>query len=706
MGYRKLKIFLIAGLFINLSSCGQNASTGKEKEIAMYTNALINETSPYLLQHAHNPVDWYPWGDAALAKAKKEDKMLLISVGYAACHWCHVMEHESYEDTVVAKIMNEHFVCIKVDREERPDVDQVYMNAAYLINGSGGWPLNALAMPDGRPFFAGTYFPKENWIKLLEYFSGLYKNEKQKLDAQADNVSKGIRDIENVPLNNSEVRFSMETMHDMVSTFEKRIDKERGGTKGAMKFPLPSNWELLLHYHYLSGNTDALQYVETTLNQMAQGGIYDQVGGGFSRYATDARWHAPHFEKMLYDNAQLVSLYSHAFQLTRNPLYKRVVYETLAFVNRELKSPEGGFYSSLDADSEGEEGKFYVWTEKQIKDILGNGAPLFIDHFGITAAGNWENGENIPDINFGDIKSATKYHLSAEEFESKINGLKQKLFIERSKRIRPHTDDKILTSWNALMAKGFIDAYQAFGDEAFLDSAKVNISFLLKNIMSDDHSLYRNYKNGKASIPAFLDDYAFLISALISYYQVTFDEVYLQKADSITRYAEQHFFDKSSGMFFYTDDQHSNLIARKMEVTDNVIPASNSEMAKNLLLLGLYFENKNYETQSEQLLKNVIEDVKKNLGYYSNWAQLLALQLQSPYEVAIVGNNWKDKLVEFHKHYLPQSVFLGGNTEGSLSLLQNKLIESKTMIYVCENKTCQRPVEEVEAALRQIRPRE
>ncbi|MEP7251973.1 MAG: thioredoxin domain-containing protein, partial [Ginsengibacter sp.] len=391
----------MATILVSFSSCGQNSSTKTEKGNHMYTNALINETSPYLLQHAHNPVNWYPWGDEALEKARKENKMLLISVGYAACHWCHVMEHESYEDTAVARIMNEHFVCIKVDREERPDVDQVYMNAAYLINGSGGWPLNALAMPDGRPFFAGTYFPKPNWIKLLEYFTDLYKNQKQKLEEQAANVSKGINDIENVPLNNAAVSFDMQTMDKMFATFEQRIDKERGGTKGGMKFPLPSTWEFLLHYHYLSGNKNALTDVETTLEQMAKGGIYDQVGGGFSRYATDTKWHVPHFEKMLYDNAQLVSLYSHAFQLTKNPLYKRIVYETLTFVNRELTSPEGGFYSSLDADSEGEEGKFYVWTEDEIKDILQADAPLFIEYFGISKQGNWEHDKNIPDLNFG-----------------------------------------------------------------------------------------------------------------------------------------------------------------------------------------------------------------------------------------------------------------------------------------------------------------
>ena len=698
----KLYVLYFAVFFCNLSSCGQKTSI-KENNKPMYTNALIHETSPYLLQHAHNPVNWYPWGSEALSKAKKENKMLLISVGYAACHWCHVMEHESYEDMAVANIMNENFVCIKVDREERPDVDQVYMNAAYLVNGSGGWPLNALAMPDGRPFFAGTYFPKASWIKLLEYFADLYKNEKPKLEAQADNVSKGIRDIENVAMNSDTVSFGLNTMNEMFTNFSQRIDMEKGGTKGSMKFPMPSIWEYLLQYKYLSGNNDALKAVEITLDNMANAGIYDQVGGGFSRYATDSKWHAPHFEKMLYDNAQLISLYSHTFQLTKKPLYKQIVYETIAFVKRELTSPEGGFYSSLDADSEGEEGKFYVWSEEEIKEILGSEAAIFSDYFGITGNGNWESGKNIPDINMGDKSIEKKYNLTHEELLKKIGTLKNILFKEREKRIRPHTDDKILTSWNAMMSKGLIDAYKAFGEENFLDLAQKNIDFLLKTIAAKDDGLYRNYKNGNGSIPAFLDDYAFMISALIDYYQVSFNENYLQKASRLTQYVEQHFFDKTSGMFFYTDGQYSNLIARKMEVSDNVIPSSNSEMAKNLFLLSLFFENKNYEDQSVQLVKNVMDDVKKNLGYYSNWAQAIALQIYSPNEIAIVGKDWKEKLHEFQKNYLPNVIYSGGENEGTLSLLENKLIKGKTMIYVCKNKTCGLPVEEVSDALEQIK---
>ena len=700
---RKLHILYFIALLFSFNSCAQNTSSKKENKKFMYTNALIHETSPYLLQHAHNPVNWYPWGDEALDKAKKENKMLLISVGYAACHWCHVMEHESYEDTIVANIMNKNFICIKVDREERPDVDQVYMNAAYLINGNGGWPLNALAMPDGKPFFAGTYFPKANWIQLLEYFSNLYKTDNAKMQEQADHLAMGIRDIENVPLNKSHVSFNVNTLNEMFDGFSKNIDMVKGGTRGAMKFPMPATWEYLLQYHYLTGNKEALKAVEVTLGNMANGGIYDQVGGGFSRYATDSLWHAPHFEKMLYDNAQLVSLYSHAFQLTGNPLYKKIVYETVEFVKRELTSDEGGFYSSLDADSEGKEGKFYVWTKDEIEKLLGKDADLFDDYFGITESGNWESGENIPDINIGEKNLEKKYNLSDDALLHKINSLKKLVFEKRKERIRPGTDDKILTSWNALMSKGLIDAYRAFGDKNFLSLAQKNIDFLLKNTEAKNGGIYRNYKNGEATIPAFLDDYAFLINALINYYQVGFDESYLQKAGNLSRYVEDHFFDKTSQMFFYTDDQFSNLIARKMEVSDNVIPSSNSEIAKNLLLLSLYFENENYEDQAIQMVKNVSDDIQKNPGYYSNWAQIMALQIRPPYEVAIVGNDWQQKLSALQKNYLPNTVYLGGDNESDLPLLENKLMKGKTMIYVCENKTCQQPVEEAVEALKQIK---
>src|SRR6185312_12538568 len=660
-------------------------------------NSVINETSPYLLQHANNPVDWNAWNEKTLSKAKEENKMLLISIGYAACHWCHVMEHESFENEEVAKVMNENFICIKVDREERPDLDQVYMNAAYLINGNGGWPLNALAMPDGKPFFAGTYYPKQNWIKLLEYFAEIYKTERNKLEEQAENLSKGIREIEHLPLNTNDVSFSENDLNKMFFLFQQRIDLEHGGTKAAMKFAMPSIWEFLLQYHYFSKNEEALHAVEITLSNMANGGIYDQVGGGFSRYATDVKWHVPHFEKMLYDNGQLVSLYSNAFKVTANPLYKKVVYETLQFIDRELTSTEGGFYSSLDADSEGEEGKYYTWTQKEIKEILKDDAAFYSDYFGITEEGNWEENKNIPDVNSG-----KKDFTVNEQITQKLVSLNKKLFEEREKRIRPATDHKILTSWNSLMAKGFIVAYQTFGEESFLRSAKRNIDFLLKNICTEDNSLFRNYKNGHATIYGFLDDYAFFITALIEYYQASFDESFLQKAKSLTEYVITHFFDEESGMFLYTDSQHSNLIARKMEVTDNVIPSSNSEMAKNLFLLSQYFDDKDYEEKSVQMIKNVSEDLVKNLGYYSNWAQAMLLQVFPATEIAIVGKDWKEKLVQLQKTYLPNTIYSGGENERTLSLLQNKLTEGRTLIYVCKNKSCDLPVENVAQALTQI----
>ena len=666
------------------------------------SNLLKYETSPYLLQHADNPVHWYAWNDETLAKAISEDKMLLISVGYAACHWCHVMAHESFEDEAVAAVMNEHYICVKVDREERPDVDQVYMDAAYLINGNGGWPLNALALPDGKPFFAGTYYPPENWVRLLQYFADIYKNEQSKLKEQADHVSKGIREIEKIFLNEEPVFFEESDLDELCNNLLKRVDWRDGGTQGNMKFPMPSVWEFLLLYNAQSGNPKALQAVETTLNNMAFGGIYDQVGGGFSRYATDAKWHVPHFEKMLYDNAQLVSLYSHAFQVTQNPVYKKVVFETLQFVSRELAHPEGGFYSSLDADSEGEEGKFYVWSLQEIQTVLGDDAELYNSYYGITSRGNWEEQKNIPDISFGDKEVAEKYNLTPDDLQIRLKKLNQLLLEARSKRIRPATDDKILTSWNCLMIKGFIDAYKALGITQFFDEAKRTLDFVLDKACNKDNSLFRIYKNQRATIPAFLDDYAFLISALIDFYQVSFEEIYLQKARNILDYVREHFYDPSSGMFFYTDDRFNKLIARKTETTDNVIPSSNSEMAKNLFLLGEYFEEKKYLLEAEQMIKNLKADCIKNPAFYSNWAQVMLMQVHKTFEVAIAGKNWKSLLKELNKKFIPNAIFLGGE-KSSLPLLEEKFVSDKTYIYVCRNKTCALPVEEAFDALKQLK---
>ncbi|MCP4551453.1 MAG: thioredoxin domain-containing protein, partial [Bacteroidetes bacterium] len=501
-----------------------------------FTNHLINESSPYLLQHAHNPVNWYPWGTEALEKAKRENKLIIISIGYAACHWCHVMEHESFEDEEVAKFMNNNFIAIKIDREERPDIDQVYMNAVQLISGRGGWPLNCITLPDGRPIYGGTYFPKAQWMEMLTRVSQFIKQNPDKAEQQAIALTEGVRSNEMILKNTEEVSFKISDLNNIFDAWKSNIDYKNGGQKRAPKFPLPVGYQFLLQYHYLTKNQDALKAVNITLDKMADGGIYDQIGGGFARYSTDAIWKVPHFEKMLYDNAQLVSLYSTAFQLNKNPNYKLIVKETLAFIQRELTSEEGGFYSSLDADSEGVEGKFYVWTMSEIRNVLGDQADLIIDYYNITEKGNWENGANILLKSSKDSRISSKHKISKSELELRVADAKGKLLAARAKRIRPGLDDKILTSWNALMLKAYVDAYRVFGVEDYLDAALKNAEFIMSKVKSTNHRLHRNYKNGESSINAFLDDYTFTISAFISLYQATFDEKWLTVAQDLTNY--------------------------------------------------------------------------------------------------------------------------------------------------------------------------
>ena len=455
---------------LSLTSCSQvqEKKDNMNSTEYIFTNQLIHETSPYLLQHAHNPVNWYPWGKEALDKAQKENKLIIVSIGYAACHWCHVMEHESFENEEVAKYMNDNFVAIKVDREERPDIDQVYMNAVQLLTGSGGWPLNCIALPDGRPIYGGTYFPKIQWINMLTQVSDFVKQNPDKAEQQAKSLTQGVQSSEMIYLNTEEAKFTTDDLNSIFTTWKSNIDFKNGGYNRAPKFPLPAGYQFLLHYNYITEDADALKAVTTTLNKMADGGIYDQIGGGFSRYSTDAYWKVPHFEKMLYDNAQLVSLYSSAYQKTKDPKYKIIVTETLDFIQRELTSKEGGFYSSLDADSEGEEGKFYVWTKSELQKALGNKADLIIDYYNVTEKGNWENSQNILFKSATDKKIADKYNITERELTKRVLEAKKILLKERKKRIRPGLDDKILTSWNALMLKAYIDAYRVF------DNNKIN----------------------------------------------------------------------------------------------------------------------------------------------------------------------------------------------------------------------------------------
>ena len=687
-----------------------NGCSKKEKEMheGKFTNQLINETSPYLLQHAHNPVDWYPWGAEALEKAKKEHKLILISIGYAACHWCHVMERESFEDEAVAELMNKHFINIKIDREERPDIDQIYMNAVQLMTGRGGWPLNCIALPDGRPVWGGTYFPKEQWMDALTQVHKVFVEDPQKIEEYATRLTQGVRQSDLITLNTETIDFKKPELETIVTTWKKYLDFDLGGSVGAPKFPLPNNLSFLLRYAQQSGDKEIANYVQNTLSKIAMGGIYDQVGGGFARYSVDAKWHIPHFEKMLYDNAQLVSLYAEAYLADKNPFYKTVVYETLAFVERELYDPSGGFYSSLDADSKNEkgileEGAFYVWSESELEELLKDEFQLFKEYYNISDAWKWEHENFNLHRTQSDSEIAASHQLTAATLSDKVKRWKNLLLHKRALRNRPRLDDKILTSWNALMLKAYIDAYRVFNDDHFLKVAKKNAHFIIKNQLKDDGGLYRNYKDHKSSINAYLEDYATTIDAFIQLYQATLDEQWLNMAKQLADYCYDHFYDEKSKMFFFTSDVDEALIARKIDTDDNVISSSNSIMANNLFLLGRYFYHKKYSDNAKQMFHNIKNKALRYPGGSANWLQLYLNHLGEFYEVAISGTDAHEKLQELNAVYIPNKLVAGSTKGSNLPLLSNKFTENQTTIYVCIEGRCKLPVTETKMALQQLK---
>jgi hypothetical protein len=540
-------------------------------------------------------------------------------------------------------------------------------------------------------------------MRVLEYFIDLNNTAPEKLESYADSLSLGVAQSGNISLAPGEKMFNEEVIREVGTTFTKNIDADWGGRKGAPKFPMPNNYLFLMRYAYLYSDAVAKQVTLNTLNKMARGGIYDQVGGGFSRYSVDARWHVPHFEKMLYDNGQLVSLYAQAFQWTKDPLYAKVVDETLEFIKRELTDKSGGFYSSLDADSEGEEGKFYVWTSQEIESLFPDPIErkVITDYFDIRPSGNWEHNKNVLQILKPLEEIADKNKLTSAQCEKIINDGRKRMLDVRASRIRPGLDDKILTSWNALMLKGYVDAYRALQKETYLQAALTNADFIEKHMLREDGGLNRNYKNGTSGINAFLDDYALVIDAWLALYQVTFDESWLQKARKLADYTIVHFFDTESGMFYYTSDLDPPLIARKKEVGDNVIPASNSILAKSLHRLGSYLYHQEYLDHAAQMLHNMTDEITTTSqpGFYSNWCDLYLDKVSPLYEVAIVGEVADVRNSEIMQHYLPHALFLGGKAEGSLQLLENKLQPGETFIYVCKNKVCKFPVKTVAEAL-------
>lgn len=668
-----------------------------------YSNALINETSPYLLQHAHNPVNWYAWGEEAFERARKENKLVLVSIGYSSCHWCHVMERESFEAEDIAQIMNENFICIKVDREERPDVDQLYMDAVMLMTGSGGWPLNAFTLPDKRPVYGGTYFPPGQWKKVLKQLRTSWEKHPEKVYEYADNLTEGIQTMNLIEAGPADTTYSPAFLHNFYSGIEKMFDTHLGGTKNPPKFPMPVIYEFLLTYHSRTANEQALEQVFLTLDRMAQGGIFDQIGGGFSRYSTDADWLVPHFEKMLYDNGQLLNLYANAYKLNPNPLYKEVIYKTTGFLEREMTNEEGGFFSALDADSEGEEGKYYVWTEQEIKHILKDDAAIFNYYYGVGNKGHWEHGNNILTIAHTIEEVAEKFNLPVEEVEKTLQNAGKRLLKEREKRVRPGLDDKTLASWNALTISGLITCWQALGDEHFLRLAQQGLNFIEDNLLKEK-KLYRTYKAGKATIPAFIEDYALVIKAYLDYYQATLQPEKLNKASELTDSAVGKFFNPQHGYFEFSDRKEAELIANKSDVTDNVIPSPNSVMAHNLFILGKLYDKANYTEMAGAMLNGVLPAMEKPSPYYSNWAILYSNNLEPYFEIAVAGANADELVNNINLNFIPNKLIVGCTEEDHcfLPLLENKFVADETLIYVCVHKTCDLPVMEVSAALDQL----
>jgi uncharacterized protein len=665
-----------------------------------YTNRLTEESSPYLLQHAHNPVDWYPWGDEAFDKARRENKLVLVSIGYSACHWCHVMERESFENKDVAKIMNEHFICIKVDREERPDVDQIYMTAVQLMTGQGGWPLNCFTLPDQRPIYGGTYFPVENWKNLLNELSAAYKNQPEKFEEYAAKLTEGIKATDLISSSEPKA-VGDEEIKSAVRRWSKKFDFVEGGPNHAPKFMMPNNLQFLLKYSFIYNDEKTKNYVDTTLRKMAYGGIYDQIGGGFARYSTDMLWKVPHFEKMLYDNAQLISLYSEAYQASKNMLYKEIVHETIEFIDREMSSPEGAFYSALDADSEGEEGKFYVWSKEQLQAILKEDFDIASHYYNVNQHGKWED-NYILLRRHEDKEVARGLEISLSELQLKIKEIKIRLLKERSKRIKPGLDDKSLTSWNALMLLGLVDAYKVFNEQKFLGMAMKNARFIESRQRMSDGGLYHNYKNGKSTIAGFLEDYAFTIEAYINLYEATLDFSWLDRAKELMDYTVEHFYNPESGFFYFTSNTEPAIVTRKYEISDNVIPSSNSSIAKSLFLLSRYFEAENYAQMYIKMTGSVVKEFTEYASAYSNWGIALLWNSGPFYEIVISGIDAEFKRKEMNAHYIPNKLMACSTKDSDYPLFRERYKDNKTTIYVCVNRQCKMPVHEVEEAMKQI----
>jgi uncharacterized protein YyaL (SSP411 family) len=665
-------------------------------------NRLATASSPYLKQHADNPVDWHEWGEEALTKAKQENKPILISIGYASCHWCHVMEEESFMDTAVARIMNELFICIKVDREERPDIDRVYMNACELVSGNAGWPLNAFALPDGSPFYAGTYYEKENWKSLLLQISKTYRQQPGKVRLQAQSLSHGIAELEFSIIDQSvdSTSFTKLDYQQIHSAMKSRLDTVYGGLKGAPKFPAPPLLEFQLQHAAITQDTAALKILLNTLHKMALGGINDQLEGGFARYTEDSTWATPHFEKMLYDNAQLISVYSKAFKLTRNPLLEKTVRRTLDFVNQTLKTPDGAYFSSTNAVSGDGEGHYYTWSYNELEKLIPDFLPTFSSYYQLSPSGNWKNGRSVLRAACTEKQYAELHKLDANAFAAQLAATNEQLLIHRRKREMPSVDKKIITSWNALMLMAYVDAYAAFNDTAFLKRAYQLSDFLASTM---ENGMQHTLGTGQKGKEVFLEDYMLVAKAFLRLYQQDFNKEWLFRSAKLCEDAINKFYDKKSGLFYFTSTDKTYPAIRKLGLADTELPAPNAIAATLLWELGTLLDKKDYLQLSESLFAKIRRELTgEKATYYGSWAVLAGWLGYGTKEVAIAGADARKMNQTVQNNYLPLAIFLGTEKEEFIPLLKDKVPNGKTLIYVCEKGSCKRPVDDPKQAIEQI----
>ena len=672
-------------------------------------NQLQHETSPYLLQHAHNPVHWHAWKPEAFAKAEKEDKPILVSIGYSTCHWCHVMERESFEDQEVADFMNEHFVCIKVDREERPDVDQIYMEACQVLTGGGGWPLNCFLTPDKRPFYAGTYYPpmpahnRPSWLQVLMNISHAFQNKRETVEDQASRLTEIIQNAgKNFTENKLQVvtdegPFNKGVLDKIYNGLHRGFDTRNGGFGAAPKFPGTMALSFLLGYHYYTGKQEAIDHALFSLDKMANGGIYDHLGGGFARYTVDAKWLVPHFEKMLYDNALLVGLLADAYKITKKEFYKAAIEETLAWVAREMTHAQGGFYSAQDADSEGEEGKYYVWSREETEQLLGDDAVFFNGYYGVSESGNWE-GKNILWRQYPLEEFAEMIGAETGALKNKLAAAKEKLFARRDGRVHPGLDDKILLDWNALMCSAYAKAYAALGDERYKNAAVKSLHFIEENLSQPDvGKLFHTYKDGQAQYDAFLNDYAFLIGALIDVYEITFDTDYLRQAQRYTEHVLEYFLDKSDNLFFFTSSEQQDVPLRRKDLYDSATPSGNATMVHNLQRLGILLGKKAYRTLASEMLFTMKSAIAKYPSSFSRWAAALMNEVHGMPEIGVVGKDAEQAAVAINHQFIPHKTMMAAaELNDEFPLLAGKEPDGETLIYLCQDYACRRPVKTVD----------